>query len=67
VLRDSEIEIRRAGPEDAAAIARLLHDFNQEYSEPTPGVAVLSGYARELLEQDEMTVLLPATGPTGSP
>jgi ribosomal protein S18 acetylase RimI-like enzyme len=54
----AETQIRRAGPEDAGTIARLLHDFNSEYSEPTPGVAALSGYSRELLEQGEMTVLL---------
>jgi len=53
-----EIEIRRAGPEDAAAIARLLHDFNSEYEEPTPGVAALTGYAGRLLGEGEMTVLL---------
>ncbi|HEY4778857.1 MAG TPA: GNAT family N-acetyltransferase [Solirubrobacterales bacterium] len=59
----SEVEIRRAGPEDAGAIARLLHDFNSEYDEPTPGVAALTGYARGLLEEGEMTVLLGGSGP----
>jgi ribosomal protein S18 acetylase RimI-like enzyme len=53
-----DISIRRAGPEDAAAIARLLHDFNSEYSEPTPGVEALTGYAERLLREGEMTVLL---------
>lgn len=57
-MSPGEIEIGRAGPEDAAAIARLLHEFNSEYDEPTPGVAALTGYARQLLEQDEMAVLL---------
>lgn len=61
----SEIEIRRAGPDDAAAIARLLHDFNTEYSEPTPGVEALTGYSRRLLESGEMTVLLAGGGPDG--
>lgn len=61
----SEIKIRRAGPEDAAAIARLLHDFNSEYDEPTPGVAALTGYSRQLLEAGEMTVLLAGAGPDG--
>ena len=59
----AEVEIRRARPEDAAAIARLLHDFNSEYDEPTPGVAALTGYARRLLEEGEMTVLLGGAGP----
>jgi ribosomal protein S18 acetylase RimI-like enzyme len=61
----AEIQIRRAGSEDAAAIARLLHDFNSEYSEPTPGVAALTEYARRLLIAAEMTVLLAGAGPDG--
>jgi ribosomal protein S18 acetylase RimI-like enzyme len=61
----NEIEIRRAGPDDAAAIARLLHDFNSEYDEPTPGVEALTGYLRPLLEAEEATVLLAGAGPDG--
>lgn len=61
----SQIEIRRAGGEDAADIARLLHDFNAEFEEPTPGVPALTGYARRLLEGGEMTVLLAGSGPDG--
>ncbi|MFN8163183.1 MAG: GNAT family N-acetyltransferase [Solirubrobacterales bacterium] len=57
------IPIRRAGPADAAEIARLLHDFNTEFSEPTLGVATLTKYARRLLEAGEMTVLLGGEGP----
>lgn len=64
-MSEREIAIRRAGPEDAAAIARLLHDFNEEYDEPTPGVEALSGYARRLLEEGEMHVLLAGEGPDG--
>jgi ribosomal protein S18 acetylase RimI-like enzyme len=59
------IEIRRAGPGEGSAIARLLHDFNTEFSEPTPGVAALTEYATRLLEEGEMTVLLAAAGPDG--
>ena len=61
----SQTEIRRAGAEDAATIARLLHDFNTEYEEPTPGVEALTGYARQLLEAGEMTVLLAGAGADG--
>lgn len=57
-MSGEEVPVRRAGVEDAAAIARLLHDFNTEYSEPTPGVAALTEYARQLLAAGEMTVLL---------
>jgi ribosomal protein S18 acetylase RimI-like enzyme len=61
----SKIEIRRADPEDAGDVARLLHDFNTEFGEPTPGISALTGYARQLLEQGEMTVLLAGGGPDG--
>ena len=64
-MSDRPIQIRRAGPDDAAAIARLLHDFNSEYAEPTPGVAALSKHARQLLVDGEMTVLLAGEGPDG--
>jgi len=58
-------EIRRAGKADAAAVARLLHDFNSEYGEPTPGVPVLTERLGELLAKEAIVVLLagdPATG-----
>jgi ribosomal protein S18 acetylase RimI-like enzyme len=64
-VSEREIEIRRAGPEEAVAIARLLHDFNAEFGEPTPGVEALAGYARQLLAAGEMTVLLAGEGPDG--
>lgn len=59
------MHVWRARPEDAAEIARLLHDFNTELSDPTPGVAALTENARRLLEEDEMTVLLSGEGPDG--
>jgi ribosomal protein S18 acetylase RimI-like enzyme len=58
-------EIRRADESDAAAVARLLHDFNAEYDEPTPGVAMLTERLDELLAEEAITVLLagdPALG-----
>jgi ribosomal protein S18 acetylase RimI-like enzyme len=64
-MGESETEIHRAGPEDAADIARLLHDFNTEFEEPTPGVAALTKYSRQLLAGGEMTVLLAGEGPDG--
>ena len=64
-MATSEIEIRRAGVEDAAEIARLLHDFNAEFEEPSPGVAALTKYARPLLATGEITVLLAGAGPDG--
>jgi ribosomal protein S18 acetylase RimI-like enzyme len=64
-MDEGEIAIRPAGPEDAAEIARLLHDFNTEFSEPTPRVAALTETARAMLSAGEMTVLLAGEGPDG--
>jgi ribosomal protein S18 acetylase RimI-like enzyme len=64
-MTESEIEVRRAGLEDAPEIARLLHDFNAEFEEPSPGVGALTEYSRRLLEAGEMTVLLAGEGPDG--
>jgi ribosomal protein S18 acetylase RimI-like enzyme len=64
-MSDSQIQIRRGGREDAAAIARLLHDFNTEFAEPTPGIEALTGYSRQLLAAGEMTALLAGEGPDG--
>lgn len=57
--------VRRAGIADAAEIARLLHDFNTEFSDPTPGVDVLAPRIAQLLEEGEVTVLLGGSGPDG--
>ncbi len=64
-MSNDPIQIRRAGAGDAAAIAHLLHDFNAEFGEPTPGVEALTGYSRQLLAAGEMTVLLAGEGPDG--
>ena len=58
-------EIRRAGASDAAAVAKLLHDFNSEYEDYTPGVPALTERLGELLESDEITVLLAGDPPLG--
>lgn len=64
-MEKAEIQIREAGVEDAAAIARLLHDFNTEYEEETPPVAELARHAERMLGEGEMTVLLAGEGPDG--
>jgi len=56
---------RRATPDDAADVARLLHDFNTEFGEPTPGVAILAERAERMLAAGELTVLLAGEGPDG--
>jgi ribosomal protein S18 acetylase RimI-like enzyme len=55
--------IRRATTDDAPDVARLLHDFNTEYHDFTPGVEVLTRNAREMLASGEMVVLLAGDGP----
>jgi ribosomal protein S18 acetylase RimI-like enzyme len=62
-MSEGEIEIRRAGVADAADIARLLHHFNTEFSDPTPGVAALTEIAERMLAAEEMAVLLGGDGP----
>jgi ribosomal protein S18 acetylase RimI-like enzyme len=57
--------VRRATPGDAADAARLLHDFNTEFDEPTPTVEVLTGRVRELVAAGTIVVLLAGGGPDG--
>jgi ribosomal protein S18 acetylase RimI-like enzyme len=57
--------IRRATAADAGHVARLLHDFNSEYEDPTPGVEALTEHARSLLDAGEITVLFAGEGPDG--
>ncbi|MGN6586307.1 MAG: GNAT family N-acetyltransferase [Solirubrobacterales bacterium] len=64
-MAEREIQVRQAGVEDAPAIARLLHDFNREYEEPTPNIETLAATCRRLLADDEITVLLAGDGPDG--
>jgi ribosomal protein S18 acetylase RimI-like enzyme len=51
-------DIRRAKSGDAAEVAQLLHDFNTEYDDPTPGVAALAERVGDLLAYEKITVLL---------
>ena len=60
-----DAEIRRATPGDAPLVARLLHDFQREFNEPTPDVETLGERYAELLRNREMTVLLAGDGPDG--
>jgi ribosomal protein S18 acetylase RimI-like enzyme len=55
--------VRRAGPEDADAIGPLLHDFDSEFDEPTPGPDARR--LRGLLASGETVVLLAGPGPDG--
>ena len=62
---ESPPEVRRASAGDARAVARLLYDFQIEFSEPTPSVDVLAERYERLLGDGEMIVLLVGQGPDG--
>jgi len=57
--------VRRGEPADADAIGRLLHDFNTEYEEETPGPEKIAARVRELLAGDDTVVLLAGDRPEG--
>jgi ribosomal protein S18 acetylase RimI-like enzyme len=56
---------RRAQTSDAEAIAQLLHDFNTEYGDFTPGPEELGKRMRRLLARGEVTVVLAGEPPDG--
>jgi ribosomal protein S18 acetylase RimI-like enzyme len=57
--------VRRATAEDSQAIGRMLHDFNTEYDDVTPGPDALAERVRELQSRRNFVVLLAGTGPDG--
>ena len=57
--------IRRATAADAGDIGRLLHDFNTEFSEPTPDADVLAERAAAFIQDGTLTFLLAGDGPDG--
>jgi ribosomal protein S18 acetylase RimI-like enzyme len=61
----AEFSVRPATVADADPIGRLLHDFNSEFDDPTPGPRALAERFRELLAGDETMVLLGGDGPHG--
>ena len=64
-MTTESVTVRPAGPDDAGHVARLLHDFNSEYDEPTPSVPALTERLGELLGENAITVLLAGDPPTG--
>jgi ribosomal protein S18 acetylase RimI-like enzyme len=50
--------VREATPADAELIGRLLHDFNTEFDDVTPGPQKLAARMRELLAGEETAALL---------
>jgi hypothetical protein len=59
--------VRPAGTEDAEAVGRLLHDFNVEHDEATPGPHALAERVGDLMSGGDTVVLLVGDGPDGLP
>ena len=51
--------------EDAEVTAQLLHDFNTEFDDPSPGPRALARRLRQLMAAGEITALLAGAGPDG--
>ncbi len=63
--RPETADVRRAAPADAADLARLMDDFQVEFSEPSPGVTILTQRYAALLESGGVAALLAGGGPDG--
>lgn len=59
------MSVRLAEPDDAPAIGRLLHDFNTEFDDITPGPDKLADRVRRLMADGDLKVLLAGNGPDG--
>jgi GNAT superfamily N-acetyltransferase len=59
------LDVRRAELSDAEEVGRMLHDFNEEYEDVTPGPDVIAKRLRPLMESGETAVLLVGDGPDG--
>jgi ribosomal protein S18 acetylase RimI-like enzyme len=57
--------IRSADVADADVAGRLLNDFNREFGEPSPPAEALAERIRQLIAENEVTVLLVGDGPDG--
>ena len=61
----SDHAVRRAELADAEAVGRLMHDFNAEFDEPTPGPERIAARIREILAGGDTAILLAGSGPDG--
>lgn len=61
----TDLAVRVATAADADAIGRLLHDFNSEFDEPTPGPDRLAERIRRMWVTGDTLVLLGGAGPDG--
>jgi len=56
---------RRANGDDAPLLARMLHDFNTEFGDPTPGAKVLERRVRAFIAGNVKNYILGGDGPDG--
>ena len=59
------MSVRPAGPDDLAAVGRLLHDFNVEYEEVTPPPETIAERIGALIRAGDTAVLVTGAGPDG--
>ena len=59
------IQVRFATAGDAPALARMLHDFNLEFGDPSPGTEVIERRVGAFIEDGQMTYLVAGDGPDG--
>ncbi len=57
--------VRLAAAADAEAVGALLHRFNTEYGEPSPGPERLAARIGELIDSGRTAVLVDGAGPDG--
>ncbi len=57
--------VRAATPADAPAIAPLLHDFNVEFGDPSPGPEVVAGRLAAMIGRDDFVALVAGDPPEG--
>jgi len=62
----SMVETVTGSSDGLPAAAQLLHDFNEEYDEPSPPPDQIAGRLQELIAQDQVVVLL-ARADEGAP
>ncbi len=57
--------VRRADARDAPAVAELLHAFNLEFGDPTPGPAAIAARLDAMLEREDVVLLVAGDPPQG--
>jgi len=58
-------KVRFAEPGDAPVLASMLHDFNLEFGDPSPGVEVIERRVAAFIDDGRFTFLLGGDGPDG--